>query len=221
MEKNIKGKNIVITIARSFGSGGKQTGIELSKKLGIPCYERRIHTMLEDYSGLNRRKFAQVDEKLRGSLFLKKLKGLPDVGYIISPESKKFTSDVNLYNIQVKLIQELAQKQSCIIVGKCANHILRDLDNVVSVYVEASAEACNKSIMNLLGVTDEEAKKLIHQTNKYRSEYHEYYTGENWSNPLGYDFTLNSDRVGRDKCADVIIEYLKLKFGNDIVENLK
>ena len=211
--------NYVITIARGFGSGGKQIGLDLSKRLGIPCYESQILAMASNYSGIKKDLFFQVDEKLRGYHLIKRLMKANNKDEIIEPTERSFTSDVNLYNIQAKIIRELGKNQSRIIIGKCANHLLRDYDNVVSVYIEAPRADCVKSITAKLGVTEEEAHNMIYQTDKYRADYYKYYTGgETWTNPVLYDMTLNSARIGRDKCAELIIEYLKIKLGDDILE---
>lgn len=210
-------KNYVITIARGFGSGGKQIGLALSKELGIPCYESQILSMASNYSGIKKEKFVEVDEKLRGIHLLKRLSVAPNTDHVVGPTEKSFTSDVNLFNIQAQIIRELAQIQSCIIIGKCANHLLRDYKNVVSVYIEAPRAACVDSIVNLLDVSEDEANKMIYQTDRYRADYYKYYTGgEDWTNPVLYDMTLNSDRIGRDKCVPLIIQYLKIKLGEDV-----
>lgn len=211
--------NYVITIARGFGSGGKHIGLELSKQLGIPCYESQILTMASEFSGIKREKFVEVDEKLRGRKLINKMSILPNTDYIVGPTEKNFTSDVNLYSIQAHIIRELAKTQSCIIIGKCANHVLRDYKNVVSVYIEAPRQACVQSIMEKLGVDEDEANKMIYQTDRYRADYYKYYTGgEIWTNPVLYDMTLNSDRIGRERCAELIKCYLKVKFGEGILD---
>lgn len=211
--------NFVITIARGFGSGGKQIGLALSKQLGIPCYESQILSMASNYSGINKDLFFKVDEKLRGYHLIKRLMKSANKDDIVEPTDKSFISDVNLYNIQAKIIKELAKQQSCIIIGKCANHLLRDYDNTVSVYIEAPRAFCVKNVIERLGVTEEEAHRMIYQTDRYRADYYKYYTGgETWTNPVLYDMTLNSDRMGMDKCTELIIQYLKIKLGEDILD---
>ena len=211
--------NYVITIARGFGSGGKQVGLELSRILGIPCYESQILSMASNYSGISKDLFFQVDEKLRGYHLIKRLMKANNTDDIVEPTDKSFISDVNLYNIQAKIIKEIGKIQSCIIIGKCANHLLRSYDNTVSVYIKAPRAFCVKRVIERLGVTEEEAHKMIYQTDKYRADYYKYYTGgENWTNPVLYDMTLNSERMGLEKCAQLIIEYLKIKLGDDIIE---
>lgn len=211
--------NFVITIARGFGSGGKQIGLALSKQLGIPCYESQILSMASNYSGINKDLFFKVDEKLRGYHLIKRLMKSANKDDIVEPTDKSFISDVNLYNIQAKIIKELAKQQSCIIIGKCANHLLRDYENTVSVYIEAPRAFCVKNVIERLGVTEEEAHRMIYQTDRYRADYYKYYTGgETWTNPVLYDMTLNSDRMGMDKCTELIIQYLKIKLGEDILD---
>jgi cytidylate kinase len=205
--------NYVITIARGFGSGGKQIGLTLSRELKIPCYESQILSMASEYSGISIKKFAQADEKLKGSGFLQGLKATPNTDHIVSPSERKFISDDNLFSIQTRIIRELAKNESCIIIGKCANYILRDLNNVISVYIEAPRAYCLLRVMEKLGVTEDEAHKLIAKTDKYRADYFHHYTGGRvWTDPVLYDITLNSERVGNDKCVKLIKEYIKIKF---------
>lgn len=174
--------------------------------------------MASNYSGINKDLFFQVDEKLRGYHLIKRLMKSANKDDIVEPTDKSFISDVNLYNIQAKIIKELAKQQSCIIIGKCANHLLRDYDNTVSVYIEAPRAFCVKNVIERLGVTEEEAHRMIYQTDRYRADYYKYYTGgETWTNPVLYDMTLNSDRMGMDKCTELIIQYLKIKLGEDIL----
>ena len=205
--------NFIITIARGFGSGGKQIGLDLSRELNIPCYESQILSMASEYSGISIKKFTQVDEKLRGAGFLQNLKALPNMDDVVSPSDKKFISDNNLFSIQTRIIRELAEKESCIIIGKCANYVLRDLSNVISVYIEAPRAYCLRRIMDKLGVTEDEAHKLIAKTDKYRADYFRHYTGgRTWTDPVLYDMTLNSERIGSEKCVQLIKEYAKIKF---------
>lgn len=125
-------KNYVITIARGFGSGGKDIGMRLSEALGIPCYERQILTMASEKSGIDESVFVESDERLRGRYIANFMRKLPVSG-IVEPYDKEFMSDVNVFNIQADIIQTLASTQSCIIVGKCADYLLKDRKNVISI----------------------------------------------------------------------------------------
>jgi cytidylate kinase len=208
--------NYVITIARGFGSGGKQVGLALSRDLGIPCYESQILALASEYSGINKTRFVKVDEKLPLPFsFLPRLKDTPSTDHIVTPQDKRFTSAKNLFNIQTKIIRELAEKESCIIIGKCANYVLRDLNNVISVYIEAPRAYCLANVMDKMNATEEEAHRLITETDRYRAAYFKYYTrGRVWTDPVLYDMTLNSERVGIEKCVKLIKEYIKIKFSD-------
>lgn len=207
-------RNVVITIARGFGSGGKEIGTKLANELGIPCYDRQILDMASDYSGINVQLFAETDEKLRGLHIKKYLSGI-HTDQPVAPSDKAFTSDENLFKIQSELIREMAKTESFVIIGKCADYVLKDMDNVISVYIEAPRKECVESIMNKMKVSEDEANRLITKTDKYRSDYYKYYTNGNyWTNPVNYDLTLNSARVGRDNCVAVIRNYMEMKFGD-------
>ena len=206
-------EHYVITIARGFGSGGKEIGLRLSHKLGIPCYEKQILQMASDYSGLNKALFVKADEKLSGKKLAMALKQFPKTDRIAEPFQKEFVSDVNLFNIQAEIIRQLAKTESCIIIGKCANHILKEFDNVISVYVEAPRAACRAAVMERLDVTAQEANHMIYQTDKYRADYYSYYSGGGvWTDPVAYDMTLNSDRIGYDNCVELISQFRRIKF---------
>lgn len=211
----IRVRNYVITIARGFGSGGKDIGTRLGEALRIPCYERQILTMASDQSGIDESVFVETDEKLRGKYIANFLRRLPVSG-ILEPWEKDFVSDVNVFNIQAEIIRSLAQTQSCIIIGKCADDILRGYDNVISVYIEASRSECVRSIQEKMHVSNERANQLIHSTDKYRAKYYSYYTGgKDWTNPINYDLVLNSGRIGREKCVELIKAYVKIRFGEN------
>lgn len=210
-------KKYIITIARGFGSGGKEISLKLAKKLGIPCYYSQILQMASDYSGINRDYFIKADEKLTGSPIIRMLKRLPNRDLIVEPTEKDFVSDVNLFNIQTMIIKELAKTESCVIIGKCANDILKDYDNVASIYIEAPRSFCAARVMDDFGCSKEEADRMIHHTDKYRSDYYRYYTGgKKWTDPVAYDMTLNSARIGIDGCVEIIIDFVKRKLGIEV-----
>lgn len=206
----------VITIARGFGSGGKTIGTQVAKEFGIPCFEQQLLEMASEHSGINETLFAEVDEKLRGSLIIKRLTQTPYTN-VLQPSDHDFVSDINLFNIQADIIRSLAKTQSCVIIGKCADFILRDYPNVVSIYIEAPREACVASIRSKMEVTARQAAKMIVKTDKYRSDYYKFYTGgQDWRSPVNYDLIINSHRVGRERCARVIEAYTCFKLGMEL-----
>ena len=147
-------KNIVITIARQYGSGGKTIGEMLAKDLGFECYSREILKMASDDSGINEQLFAKADEKLKNRFF-KMPKKVYDGG-LISPDSDDFVSDDNLFNYQAKIIKNLAETKNCVIIGRCADFVLKDYDNVASVFVHAPAEFNLARAMERNSLTEKE-----------------------------------------------------------------
>lgn len=204
--------NYVVTFARGFGTGGKEIASKLAKELGIHCYENRILTLASQLSGLNEQLFQEVNEKIRSNGgFSSLMKGLPRARHYIA-RREKFVSDDTLFQYQRQIIENLADTESCVIVGKCADWILRGRDNVVSVYIEAPRAFCIERTIKNMGVTEEVANATIAYTDKYRADYYKYYTNGNyWTNPVNYDMTLNSEKVGVDNCVKVIKNYLQIK----------
>lgn len=203
--------HFVITVARGFGSGGKEIASKLAHDLGIHCYENRILTLASQMSGLDEQLFTEVNERLRKDKYSGLLRGLPRS---LKPKAEEtFVSDDHLFAIQKQIIEQLADTESCVIVGKCADWVLKDRDHVISVYIEAPRSFCLPRIMKKMQVSSDVANLSITKTDQYRAAYYEYYTGGNyWTNPVNYDLTLNSARVGVDNCVTVIKQYLKLKF---------
>lgn len=205
-------EKFVITFARGFGTGGKEIASILAKHLGISCYENRILTLASQMSGLDEKVFQEVNEKIRGNGgFSSFLKGLPRTRNYIA-RNEKFVSDDKLFEYQSEIIKSLAEQESCVIVGKCADYILRGRQNVVSVYIEAPRAFCVQRTMEHMGVTEEVANATITQTDKFRADYYHYYThGNVWTNPVNYDMTLNSEKVGIGDCVRLIEQYLVIK----------
>ena len=215
-------KNFVITVARGFGSGGRDIAAMLADELGVHSYDKRILTLASQYSGYPEHFFREADETLNGSLITKQLQALPK-HHAPTGELSKFTSDDRLFDYQKIIIEKLAASESCVIVGKCADYILKDYDNVVSIYVEAPRSYTLRRVMERMDdITVEEAHHLITKTDKYRADYYKYYTGGNyWTNPVNYDLTFNNARLGDERCVKLTLDCMKLKFGDDFVEYLK
>lgn len=205
-------ENYVVTFARGFGTGGKEIAAKLAKSLSIHCYENRILTLASQLSGLDEGIFEEVNEKVRSrGGFSSFMRGLPKARHYIS-RNEAFVSDDTLFGYQKKIIEDLAETESCIIVGKCADWILREKSNVVSIYIEAPRDFCVSRTMEHMGVTKETANATIEHTDRYRADYYAYYTGGNyWTNPVNYDMTLNSERVGVEECVTLIRNYLEIK----------
>ena len=200
----------VITIARGYGSGGKTIGKMLSEKLDIPFYDRELLRMASDDSGIHERLFGQADERVKPGL--RKPFGKVYKGELLPPESDDFVSDDNLFNYQAKIIKELADTCSCVIVGRCADFILQGRTNVVKLFVHAPFESCVKTVMDMYALPQKEAEKKIQDTDRHRSAYYKYYTRRNWDNAQNYDLCFNSAELGFDKCVEIVEAYMNIRF---------
>jgi cytidylate kinase len=201
----------VITIARGYGSGGRTIGKMLSESLGIPYYDRDLLRLASDDSGINEQLFAKADEKLKKSLLFRIASNVYK-GEVIPPDSDEFVSNDNLFNYQAKIIKELASSESCIIIGRCADFILKDYENVVKVFVHAPLEDCINNLKELTGKSEKEIVKQIASIDKHRSEYYKYYTGREWDDVKNYDLCLNSSHLGFQKSVDIVKAYLDIRF---------
>lgn len=203
-------QNTVITIARGYGSGGKTIGKMLAEDLGIHFYDRELLRLASDDSGIHERLFGQADEKIKKSLFM------PGThiykGELFPPESDEFVSNDNLFNYQAKIIKELASTHSCVIVGRCADYVLKEMDNVARIFVYAPFESCVQTVMDMYTMERRAAEKVVTSTDKHRSAYYKYYTGQDWDNAKNYDLSLNSEQLGFEKCVKIIKGYLKVRF---------
>ena len=198
-------ENVVITIARHFGSGGKTIGEMLAKDLGIHCYNREIIRMASEDSGISEILFNRADERVKRSFLFGKAH--PEYkGKVIPPESDGFVSDKNLFNYQAKIIRELAERESCVIIGRAADYVLKDYDNVVRVY-------CIQQTIERRAYVGKDVERFIAKTDKYRSDYYRYYTGREWTDARNYDLCLNSECLGFDKCVEAVKAYIKVRFG--------
>lgn len=200
----------VITIARSYGSGGRTMGRLLANELGMHCYDREILRMASDDSGINEGLFGDADERLKGSpLFRIARKAY--TGEVFPPESDHFVSNDNLFNYQAKIIRELADTESCIIIGRCADFILKDYKNVIRLYFYAPLEDCIGRVRELFpGDSDKEITRKISKIDRHRAEYYKYYTGRDWNDARNYDMCLNTGSMDYGRCLEMVKEYLRI-----------
>ena len=205
--------NRVITIARSYGSGGRRMGRLLAKELGYEYYDREILRIASDESGINEELFSQVDENRRMPLF--RIAREVYTGEVIPPDSDDFISNENLFRYQAKIIRELAATRNCVIVGRCANFILRGQENVINVFVSAPVVDCVRRVMENDGLTLEEAEKKIKKIDKRRADYFKYFTGRQWHDAALYDLCLNTGHMSDQRCVDVVRAYMDARFEED------
>lgn len=189
-------KNRVITISRQLGSGGRTIGRELSKKLDIPCYDQEIISMLAGESGFSEDYIKDNSEYAMHKGFLAGL--FSDRVY-----DTPITQDV-LWETQRRVILELAQKGSCVIIGRCADHILADEADCLRVYLHADEAKRAKRVVEIYGETAENADKLIADKDKRREAYILKYTGKKWGDADNYHITLDTGELGIEKCTELI-----------------
>lgn len=203
-------ENYVITIARGYGSGGRTIGKMLAKELGINYYDREILRLASDESGISEELFAKADEKLKGTSLFRAAKNVYK-GELILPDNENFISNDNLFNYQAKVLKELAMKESFVVIGRCADFILKDYPNVVRVFVHAPLEHCVKVLESMNSSNTKDLEQEIIKKDKYRAAYYHYYTGRNWNDARNYDLCLNSRELSFEKCVEIVKQYLKIK----------
>lgn len=202
----------VITIARGYGSGGRTMGRLLAEELGIKYYDRELLRLASDESGINEALFGEADEKLKNSLLYRIAKHTY-TGEVIPPDSDDFVSNDNLFNYQAKVIRGLAAEESCIIIGRCADYVLRNMPGVVRLYCYAPLEDCIAREKALSGLSDKEIIKKIQKIDKHRSDYYKFYTGKDWNDARNYDVCLNTASMGYEQLIEVVKSYLKVFLG--------
>ncbi len=196
-------KKIIINIGRQFGGGGLGVASELGKKLGIPVYDRELITKAAQDSGFSAELFEQSDEKRRifslSSIFTS----------LISSPTENYMSDNGLFEIQCSTVRKIAEQGSAIIVGRCSDYVLRDMDCTLNVFLTSPLPIRVERICKRHDMDPEKAEALILQKDKAREEYYNYYTFGNWGVASTYDLCLDSSRLGIEGTADLIIDFAK------------
>lgn len=200
----------VITIARQYGSGGKTIGAMLAEELGVEYYDKDLIRKASEESGINVDLFAKADEKSKG--LFNRLKKKNYGGEVLDPNDSAFTSEENLFNYQAKIIRDLASKESCIIIGRAADYILKDCDNVLSVFVHAPKPFLMEQAAKKHSMGEKELEKYIAKIDKDRAEYYKLHTGREWTDARNYDLCLDSSKLGFERCVEEIKAYMNVRF---------
>ena len=188
--------HIVITISREYGSGGRYIAQLLAKKLGIKLYDKELIEKVKEETGYSKDYIEQNEQKRVGTDFI---------------NDNAITNEDELFNAEFSIINDLYEKESCIIVGRCADYILKDKKDVINVFVYSSTENKIKRAINYYNIKEKDAQKTIKQINKQRANHYKHYTQRQWGNPENYDICINSDYLGIEKSVDVIAEMLSHK----------
>ena len=189
--------NRIITISRQFGSGGRTVGREVAQKLGIPCYDHELIERLAEESGFAK-EYIKNESEYRP--FGSRLASALNVGTGFDP----LTNQDRLWIAQKRMILELGAKESCVIVGRCADAILEDQADCLRVFIHASFEQRAKRIVEVYGETEVPTERRLRDKDKRRISYYQYYTDRTWGDINNYDVALDTGRLGIDKCVEII-----------------
>lgn len=197
-------RNIAVTIARQYGSGGREIGNRVADILGVKVYDRELITMAASKSGLPADSLDHVDEKATNSLLYTLAMG----SSLFGSSATGFNMPVNdkLFIVQSEIIGNIADSESCVIVGRCGDYVLRDHPGTLSVFVYAPSEERIKRIMERHSVGHEEAKELMNKTDRRRINYYNFYTGRKWGKFDHYDLMINSHLLGIEGSAQIIAD---------------
>ena len=191
----------IITISRDFGSGGRFIGEEVAKKLGIVYYDKNIIGQIAEKSGLS-------PEYIQENAELSPKKGLFAYAFSGRDITGKSVEDM-VYEAQRNIILELAEKEPCVIIGRNADYILKDRDDVLNVFIHGDMPEKIKRITGLYNVKEKEAVKMMADTDKRRRTNYNFYTDQNWGKASNYTLCLNSSQLGYDRCEMIIMECVK------------
>jgi cytidylate kinase len=203
---------VIITIARQFGSGGREIGEKLALKLDIPFYDKSLIHLAAKDSGINEDVFDFADEKAYHSFWTAAVGSNCFYGNRISPFNEMPMND-KLFLIQSNIIKKLAESSSCVIVGRCADYILRDDPDSISVFIHSSEQNRLDRITETYGIEEKDARDVMIKTDKRRAAYYNYYSGEKWGRADNYDLSVNSGEIGIEGVVDLIIKFAELKSG--------
>lgn len=187
-------KNRVITISREFGSGGRTIGKKVAQALGIPCYDSELLQKIAVESGFNENYIKDAGEYAPS-------------GFLSAAFSHRGFGPTNadyLWEIQYKIITELAEQGLCVIVGRCADYVLRDKADCLKVFIHADMKFRAERIVKEYSEREESPEQRLKDKDKRRAAYHRFYTDMKWGHAQNYDVTLNSGTLGIDKCVEII-----------------
>lgn len=204
--------NLVITIGRQCGSGGKRIGQKLAEVMGVKCYDKELLSVAAKDSGLCEELFETHDEKPTSSFLYSLVMDTYSLGYTTSAYMD-MPINHKIFLAQFNTIKKLADEESCVIVGRCADYALAEYPNTVSVFITANDEDRIKSLMEMYKVDEAKAKDIMVKTDKKRSSYYNYYSSKKWSDAKSYDLCINSSVTGMDGAIEVIQAFAKVKQG--------
>ena len=205
-------ENFIISIGRQVGAGGYDTARALSRALGVKVYDKELLAETAKHSGLSSDCFERSDEHSpKGASF--SFPGLLGFSGTDGHYAGGIMSDESLFNFQSQTIQKIASEESCIIIGRCSDYVLRDHPGLVSVFISANLPSRIRRIMEGRGLSEPEAKRFIEQTERERTKYYNYFTFKKWGDSSSYDLCIDSSKLGDDvsKVVAIIRNYMEIK----------
>ncbi|MCI5641265.1 MAG: cytidylate kinase-like family protein [Lachnospiraceae bacterium] len=197
----------VITISRQYGSGGREIGQKIAKHYGIPFYDNELITRAAKESGFAEENFARAEDKATNSLLYSLAMGINVYGN----QDFGFTGlslDDRIFLAQSDVIRKVAEEGPCVIVGRCADYVLREKENVVNLFIKASMNFRLERVIKEYGEDPNKAADIILKNDKRRANYYNYHVGEKWTDLNNYDLVVRSDFKGIDQSVDCICAYL-------------
>ncbi len=200
----------VITIGRQFGSGGRAIGQKLAEKLNIPFYDKELISIAAKESGLSPEIFNDVDETAANSLLYSLSTGMYSFGSGMLAMGDLPVND-KLYLLQHQIIKDLSIKGPCVIVGRCADYVLKDNPHCVNVFIHANMEYRKQRAIVVHNIEERRAEQIINKTDKTRANYYSFYTGQKWGQPQNYDLCIDSSKLSDDQIVELIYSYIDIK----------
>lgn len=201
-------KNAVITIGRQYGSGGREIGKKLSEILGFDYYDDELISLAAKNSGMNSETLSDVDEKATNSLLYTLAMGGSLFGGNAALAYEMPIND-KLYIAQSEVIKELGKKGSCVIIGRCADYVLKDNPAAINLFIYADLDKRAERVARRREITEAKAKDIIIKTDKQRANYYNYYTSRKWGRVENYNLCIDSGKIGTEKAAEAIAAYVK------------
>lgn len=202
--------NLVITIGRQCGSAGKVIGQQLAEELGIKCYDKELLALAAKQSGLCEELFETHDEKPTSSFLYSLVMDTYSVGYTTSAYLD-MPINHKVFLAQFDAIKKLAEEESCVIVGRCADYALAEHPNTIRVFITGEEEDRIERLRKVYNLDRAKAKDMMIKTDKKRSSYYNYYSSKKWGDAKGYDLCINSSIVGYNGAVEIIKAFIKQK----------
>lgn len=202
--------NKIYTIGREFGSGGREVGEKLAAKLGIKLYDKELLQQAAKDSGFCEEIFENHDEKPTNSFLYSLVMDTYSVsGYSAAP-FLDMPLNHKVFLAQFETIKKIAEKESCVIVGRCADYALSDNPDCINVFIHADLDVRIKNVSRNLNITENKARDIINKTDKQRASYYNYYTSKKWGDSKSYNLSLDAGKLGTDNCVELILKFREL-----------